>query len=84
MVSGLGAGFTAFRAQETLHRSRLRLGFRTPHEVYHGLPVPPRPWVAPCGKLFGSYPREQPKAYRSVNRAYFKRRDRFTSVALQT
>ena len=66
------------------HRPRLRLGFRTPHEVYHGLPVAPRPWVAPCGKLFGSCPREQPKAYRSGNRAYFKRRDRFTSVALQT
>ena len=66
------------------HRPRLRLGFRTPHEVYHNLPVPPRPWVAPCGKLLGSCPREQPKAYRSGTRTYFKRRDRFTSVALQT
>jgi hypothetical protein len=27
---------------------------------------------------------KQPKAYRSGNRAYFKRRNRFTSVALQT
>jgi IS30 family transposase len=71
-------------AERLNNRPRLRLGFRTPNEVYYGLPVVPRPWVAPCGKLFGSCPREQPKAYRSGTRGYFKRRDRFTSVALQT
>jgi len=66
------------------HRPRLRLGFRTPHEVYHSLPVLPRPWVAPCGKLSGACPREQPQADRAGTRSYFQRRDRFTSVALQT
>jgi len=71
-------------AEQLNHRPRLRLGFRTPNEVYYGLPVVPRPWVAPCGKLFGSCPREQPKAYRSGTRGHFKRRDRFTFVALQT
>ena len=50
----------------------------------YGRSVAPRPWVAPCGKLLGSCPREQPKAYRTGTRNYFKRRDRFTSVALQT
>ncbi len=71
-------------AKRLNHRPRLRLGFRTPHEVYHGLPVAPRPWVAPCGKLSGSCPRVQPKAYPSATRGYFQRRDRFTSVALQS
>ncbi len=71
-------------AERLNNRPRLRLGFRTPNEVYHGRPVAPRPWVAPCGKLSGSCPREQPKAYRTGTREHFKRRDRFTSVALQT
>ena len=71
-------------AERLNNRPRLRLGFRTPNEVYYNRPVVPRPWVAPCGKPLGSCPREQPKAYRSATRSYFKRRDRFTSVALQT
>ena len=64
------------------NRPRLRLGFRTPNEVYYGLPVEHRPWVAACGKLLGSCPRQRPKAYPSARRDYFRRRDRFT-VALQ-
>ena len=71
-------------AERLNDRPRRRLGFLTPNEVYYGRPVVPRPWVAPCGKPLGSCPREQPKAYRSATRNYFKRRDRFTSVALQT
>ena len=66
------------------NRPRLRLGFRTPNEVYYDLPVPPRPWVAACGKPLRSCPRPRPKTYRLGTRGYFKRRDRFTSVALQT
>ena len=65
------------------NRPRLRLGFRTPNEVYYGLPVERRPWVAACGKLLGFCPRPRPKAYPSARRDYFRRRDRFTSVALQ-
>lgn len=70
-------------AERLNNRPRLRLGFRTPNEVYYGRSVPTRPWVASCGKLLGSCPRKRPKAYRSGTRTYFKRRDRFTSVALQ-
>jgi transposase, IS30 family len=69
-------------AEQLNNRPRLRLGFRTPNEVYHALPVPDRPWVAACGKLLGSCPRPRPKAYLSATRTYFKRKDRFT-VALQ-
>lgn len=71
-------------AERLNDRPRLRLGFRTPNEVYYGLPVVPRPWVASCGKLLGFCPRKRPKAFPSGTRNYFKRRDRFTSVALQT
>ena len=42
------------------HRPRLRLGFRTPNEVYHRLSDAPRRWAASCGKLFGSCPRKRP------------------------
>jgi IS30 family transposase len=70
-------------AEKLNNRPRLRLGFRTPNELYYGLPVVPRPWLAACGKLFGSCPRPRPKAYPSASRTYFRRRDRFT-VALQT
>jgi IS30 family transposase len=70
-------------AERLNNRPRLRLGFRTPNEVYYGLPVTDRPWVASCGKLVGSCPRKRPNAYPSATRAYFKRKDRFT-VALQT
>jgi IS30 family transposase len=66
------------------NRPRLRLGFRTPNEVYYGLPIVPRPWVAPCGKLFGSCPRERPKAYPSGRRVYLKRPSNPLTVALQT
>ena len=59
-------------------------GIARPMKFTTACPSSPRPWVAPCGKLFGSCPRAQPKAYRSATRAYFRRRDRFTSVALQT
>ena len=65
------------------NRPRRRLGFRTPNEVYYALPVARRPWVAACGKLLGSCPRQRPKAYPSAQRDYYRRRDRFT-VALQT
>jgi len=41
-------------------RPRLRLGFRTPSEVYAGLTDVPRRWAASCGKLFGSCPRKRP------------------------
>ena len=70
-------------AERLNNRPRLRLGFRTPNEVYYGLPLAPRPGVAACGKLLRSCPRPRPQAYRSGTRNYFKRRDRFTSVALQ-
>ena len=70
-------------AERLNNRPRLRLGFRTPNEVYYGTPILHRPWVAPCGKLLSSCPRERPKAYLSARRAYFRRRSRF-SVALQT
>ena len=65
------------------NRPRLRLGFRTPNEVYYGLPVARRPSVAACGKPLGSCPRQRPKAYLSARRDYYRRRDRCT-VALQT
>jgi transposase, IS30 family len=65
------------------NRPRLRLGFRTPNEVYYNLPVARRPWVAPCGKLFGSCPRERPKAFPSGRRVYLKRRSNPLTVALQ-
>ena len=42
------------------HRPRRRLNFRTPHEVYHGTRSHTRRWVAACGKLFGSCPRQRP------------------------
>lgn len=42
------------------NRPRRRLGFRTPHEVYHGSSDAPRRWAASCGKLFGSCPRKRP------------------------
>lgn len=70
-------------AERLNNRPRLRLGFRTPNEIYYNLPIARRPWVAPCGKLIGSCPRERPKAYTSDTRDYFRRRHRFT-VALQT
>jgi IS30 family transposase len=70
-------------AERLNNRPRLRLGFRTPNEVYFGRPIKRRPWVAPCGKLIGSCPRERPKAYLSARRNYYRRRSRF-SVALQT
>jgi len=41
-------------------RPRLRLGFRTPAEVYSGITDVPRRWAASCGKLFGSCPRKRP------------------------
>lgn len=44
------------------HRPRKRLGFHTPHEVYHSV-LPPRRQVASCGKLFGSCPRKRPTGY---------------------
>ena len=71
-------------AERLNNRPRLRLGFRMPNEIYYGFTTPPRPRVAACGKLFGFCPRRRPKAYRSGTRAYFKRRDRVTPVALQT
>lgn len=71
-------------AEKLNNRPRLRLGFRTPNEVYYALPVVPRPWVAPCGKLFGSCPRARPKAFPSGRRAYLKRRSNPLTVALQT
>ena len=71
-------------AERLNNRPRLRLGFRTPNEVYYALPVVPRPWVAPCGKLFGSCPRAQPKAFPSGRRSYLKRRSHPLTVALQT
>jgi IS30 family transposase len=70
-------------AQRLNNRPRLRLGFRTPNEVYYGRPVGDRPWVAACGKRWRSCPRPRPKAYPSAQRDYFRRRNRFT-VALQT
>lgn len=70
-------------AQRLNNRPRLRLGFRTPNEVYYGRPVGDRPWVAACGKRWRSCPRQRPKAYPSAQRDYFRRRNRFT-VALQT
>ena len=66
------------------NRPRLRLGFHTPNEVYYGLPIAPRPWVAPCGKLFGSCPRDRPKAFPSGRRVYLKRPSNPLTVALQT
>jgi transposase, IS30 family len=71
-------------AEKLNNRPRLRLGFRTPNEVYYGTPVTRRPWVAPCGKLFGSCPRERPKAFPSGRRVYLKRRSNPLTVALQT
>jgi transposase, IS30 family len=71
-------------AERLNNRPRLRLGFRTPNEVYYGLPIARRPWVAPSGKLFGSCPRERPKAFPSGRRAYLKRRSNPLTVALQT
>jgi IS30 family transposase len=70
-------------AEKLNNRPRRRLGFRTPNEVYYCLPIIRRLWVAPCGKLFGSCPRERPKAFPSGRRGYIKRLNRFT-VALQT
>ncbi len=67
-------------AKRLNNRPRLRLGFRTPNEVYYGRH---RPWVAACGKRLRSCPRPRPKAYPSAQRDYFRRRNRFT-VALQT
>lgn len=71
-------------AEKLNDRPRLRLGFRTPNEVYYGLPIIPRPWVAPCGKLLGSCPRERPKAFPSGRRVYLKRPTNPLTVALQT
>jgi IS30 family transposase len=71
-------------AEKLNNRPRLRLGFRTPNEVYYGIPITRRPWVAPCGKLFGSCPRERPKAFPSGRRVYLKRRSNPLTVALQT
>jgi transposase, IS30 family len=71
-------------AERLNNRPRLRLGFRTPNEVYYDLPMLRRPWVAPCGKLFGSCPRERPKAFPSGRRVYLKRRSNPLTVALQT
>lgn len=45
------------------HRPRLRLGFSTPNEIYHGITDAPRRWAASCGKLFGSCPRQRPTGY---------------------
>lgn len=77
-----------FIAQRLNNRPRRRLGFRTPNEVYYKRPVVRRPWIAACGKLFGSFfgscPRPRSNAFRSGSRNYFRRRDRFTPVALQT
>ncbi len=42
-------------ADQLNHRPRKRLGFRTPHEVYHA-----RRSAASSGKLFGSCPRKRP------------------------
>jgi IS30 family transposase len=70
-------------AERLNNRPRLRLGFRTPNEVYYGTHSALRPWVASCGKLFGSCPRKRPKAYPSGRRVYLKRLNRRT-VALQT
>lgn len=64
------------------NRPRLRLGFRTPNEVYYNTPVLARSWVAPCGKLLGSCPRPRPKTYLSARRSYLKRSGRLP-VALQ-
>ena len=51
-------------ATQLNNRPRLRLGFRTPNEVYNKLPL--RSWVASCGKLIapvlGSDPAARPKA----------------------
>jgi IS30 family transposase len=44
-------------------RPRRRLGFRTPHEVYHHSVRFPRRQVASCGKLSGSCPRKRPAGY---------------------
>jgi transposase, IS30 family len=70
-------------AEKLNNRPRLRLGFRTPNEVYYDTPIARRLWVAPCGKLLGSCPRERPKAFPSGRRVYFKRSNRLI-VALQT
>lgn len=48
-------------AEKLNNRPRLRLGFKTPNEVYYG--VSPRGWVASCGKLFGSCPRKRPNRF---------------------
>jgi transposase, IS30 family len=69
-------------AAQLNNRPRLRLGFRTPNEVYYGTPVTRRSWVAACGKLFGSCPRPRPKTYLSGRRSYLKRSGRLP-VALQ-
>lgn len=47
-------------ADKLNHRPRRRLGFRTPHEVYHGIAPRSRRQGAACGKLFGSCPRPRP------------------------
>lgn len=50
-------------AEQLNNRPRLRLGFKTPNEVYSGSTGAPRRWVASCGKLFGSCPRKRPSGY---------------------
>ena len=41
-------------AEKLNNRPRLRLGFKTPNEIYY-----PSNQIASCGKLFGSYPRKR-------------------------
>ncbi len=50
-------------AEHINNRPRLRLGFQTPNEVYHGTYSILRPWGASCGKLLSSCPRKRPKDY---------------------
>lgn len=42
------------------HRPRLRLGFRTPHQLYYQSSRHTRRQLAACGKLSGSCPRPRP------------------------
>ena len=71
---------TAF-ATKLNHRPRQRLGFLTPHEIYHGTAISRR-WAASCGKLFGSCPRKRPIG--CTLRKSACRHPRLRPLALQT
>jgi IS30 family transposase len=63
-------------ADQLNNRPRLRLGFKTPNEVYY-VSSPQSRRAASCGKLFGSCPRKRPNGSASMPNAIF-------NVALQT